>query len=230
MFNAGRIKPVQIIARCRAFFDLENDSVPTRRRNRLRNVFYLPPDHIDPFIEDLLQIIGRDLRANDLALLYRVPEGPDKLVFLRFDLEGNEVRTDILRDGIQRFLRNIAGPPAPLDRLFFEERNNVRALHDGRFLRIDHRKKWRDVLALVQCLLHIMQQLREHGITRKLVVILRLEPNFLRLNIDQVFRIPLQSQRLDVNILHVLLAFYELQLFEERHGYGYVGFGLIQGR
>ena len=40
-----------------------------------------------PFIEDLFQVVGRDLDANDLALLYRVLEGSDKLIFLGLDLE-----------------------------------------------------------------------------------------------------------------------------------------------
>ncbi len=59
-----------------------------------------------------------------------------------------------------------------------------------------------------------MQELGEHRVGGDPAGVLRLEPHLLGLDVDEIHRVPLQAKRLDVEVLHILFAFYELQLFD----------------
>lgn len=80
----------------------------------------LASDHRDPLIENLFQVVGRDLDANDLALLYGVLEGLEKLLFMGLDPERHKVRPDEGGDNLQRFRCNVARSFPPLDILLRE--------------------------------------------------------------------------------------------------------------
>ena len=63
------------------------------------------------------------------------------------------------------------------------------------------------MIALVQRHLHIVQQLREHGVGGVLAAVLGFKPDFLGLNVDQAFGVALETEGLDICVFDVLFAF-----------------------
>ena len=57
-------------------------------------------DHLDPLIENLFEIVGRNLRADDFAFFYGVSQCVDKFFLVRFDIETHKMRADVLRNNI----------------------------------------------------------------------------------------------------------------------------------
>lgn len=166
----------------------------------------LATNHLHPFVEDLLEIVRRDLRADDVAGFDRRFYRADEFVFMRGDLERDEMRADVGRDFIQRFLGILAGRLAPFHSLPGQERQHVGAFHQCRFFGINHRQKRRHGFTFVQRILNVMQQLREHRIAGIFARVLGLKPDFIGANIDQAFGIAFQPERLDISIFNVFFA------------------------
>ena len=59
------------------------------------NTHNLTPNHLYPFIEDLLQVVWCDGRADNLARLDGCFYGGNELVFMGSNFERNEVRTNV---------------------------------------------------------------------------------------------------------------------------------------
>ena len=57
-------------------------------------------DRFDPFVENLLQIVRRNLRADDFAFFYGVSQSVDKFFLVGFDIETHEMCADVLRNNI----------------------------------------------------------------------------------------------------------------------------------
>jgi hypothetical protein len=139
-------------------------------------------------------------------------DGGDELVFVRGHAERHEVRADVGRDFVQRVLRVLAGGLAPLDGLLRQKGQHVGAFHQRGFFGVDHRQEGRHGFALVQRHLHVMQQLREHGVAGVFAGVLGLEPDFVGLDVDQALGVALEAQRLDVGVLDVFFAAGGLEL------------------
>lgn len=62
-----------------------------------------------------------------------------------------------------------------------------------------------------------MQQLGEHGVTGGLAGVLGLKPNFIGLDVDQPFGVPLEAQGFDVSVFDVFFGFGGLELGVKAH-------------
>ncbi len=138
--------------------------------------------------------------------------------FVRRNFERHKVRADVGGYGVQRLLRVLAGRLAPLNGFLGEEGQHVGAFHERGFLGVDHGQEGRHFFALVQRHLHVMQQLREHGVAGVFAGVFGLEPNFIGLNVDQALGVALEAQGLDVGVFYVFFATDGLKLGVETHG------------
>ena len=102
-------------------------------------------------------------------------------------------------DFIQSLFGILAGRFSPFDGFLFQKRQHMLRFHDGGFFRVDDSKQGRNVIALIQRHLHIMQKLREHGVAGS-GLIFRLEPDFVGLNIDEVLADVFKPQRLEIKM------------------------------
>ena len=179
----------------------------------------LAANHLHPTVEDLLQVVGGDLGADDFAGRDGPLHGLDELAFLRLDAERDEVRADELRNGVKGLGSDVARGLAPLDgnRLVLQERQRDLGLHERGLHRIDDAEERRDLLAVAQGDPDVVEKLREHRIGRMLRAELRLEPDLLRLDVDEIALDVLKTQRLDVRGLDVLLARRRRQFLKKCH-------------
>ena len=175
------------------------------------------PDHGHPFVEHLLQIVRRDLRADDVTGLNGDFDGTDEFVFVRRNFERHKVRADVSRDFVQGLWCVLAGGLAPLDGLLGEERQHISAFHERGFFGVDHGQKRRHGFALVQRHLHVVQQLREHGVGGRATRVFGFKPDFIGLNVDQPLGEALESKGFDVSVFNVFFALGGLQLGIQAH-------------
>ena len=126
---------------------------------------------------------------------------------------------DELRDGVKGLGSDVARGLAPLDgnRLVLQERQRDLGLHERGLHRIDDAEERRDLLAVAQGDPDVVEKLREHRIGRMLRAELRLEPDLLRLDVDEIALDVLKTQRLDVRGLDVLLARRRRQFLKKCH-------------
>lgn len=181
------------------------------------NVGDFAADHFDPAVEDLLEVVGRDLCADDFTGGDGGADGFDELPFLRLDAEGDEVRADVLRDGVEGFGRERGRGFAPADGFRAEERERDFRLHEGGFHAVDDAEKGRNFLAFVESDLHVVEQLREHGVGGDAEADFRLEPDFLGLDVDEVFLISLETEGFDVGVFDVFFGRGGSEFFEKGH-------------
>ena len=57
-------------------------------------------DHLYPLVEHLFQIVRRNLRTDDFAFFYGIPQSVDKFFLVRFDIETHEMCADVLRNNV----------------------------------------------------------------------------------------------------------------------------------
>ena len=79
------------------------------------------------------------------------------------------------------------------------------------------------MVALVQRDLHIVQQLREHGVGGVLAAVLGFKPDFFGLDVDQALGKALEAEGFDVSVFDVFFAFDGLELGVQGHGGYWVG-------
>ena len=181
------------------------------RKKQQRVIFFgharnLAANHRHPFIKHLFQVIGCDLRANNVARANGRFNSSHKLIFVRRNFERDKVRADMGRYGVQRLLGVLAGRFTPFNGFFSQKGQHICRFHNGGFFGIDHRQKWRQRLARIQRHLHVMQQLRKHGVAGVSAGVFGLKPYFLGLNIDQALGVAFQAQGFDVRIFNVFFA------------------------
>ncbi len=78
------------------------------------------PNHLHPLVENLLEIVGSDLRAHDFSRTNRSFNRFDELRLVRFNSKGYEVRPDVLRNLVKRFRSNFTRRLTPFNDFSFE--------------------------------------------------------------------------------------------------------------